>query len=98
MPRKSGSDAAVNVLADVLLSPLVWCAAIWVRGGEAAILREGRPLGAAQQAPARAVGVAEPGRVRMMAADVVPMPLPAGLAPAAAAYAGERECDTVRRK
>jgi Domain of unknown function (DUF4157) len=48
----------------------------WVRRREAEILRGGDPLDTMQLSLARAVGVAAPERVRVIAAAFVPMPLP----------------------
>ncbi len=61
------------VVLDLLLLP---CAVWWVRRREAVILRGGEPLDSIQVSLARAVGVAAPERVRVMAAARVPMPLP----------------------
>ncbi len=66
----------MNALADVLLSPLVGCVALWARRRERVILREGRPLTADQRALAQAVGVVAAARVRVQPVDVIPMPLP----------------------
>ena len=64
------------VMLDLLLLPSLLVAVWWVRGRESVILRDGKPLDAAQLAMARAVGVAAPERVRVMAAARVAMPLP----------------------
>lgn len=71
------------VATDLMLSPLLLCAALWVRCREATILREGKPLTADEIALARAVGVSVVDRVRLFPADAVPMPLPRWLRRAA---------------
>jgi hypothetical protein len=63
-------------LIDVVLTPLLLCAVLWVRAREATILHAGKPLTADQLALARVVGVAAPERVRVMAVQAVPLPLP----------------------
>ena len=68
--------AIVNTAADLLLWPLTGCVTLWACGREKKILREGTPLTADQLALARAVGVAAPQRVRVLAVNAVPMPLP----------------------
>jgi len=64
------------VVADVVLWPLVACIARWARRREAAIVQSGTALTAGEMTMARAAGVALPERVRVLAVDVVPMPLP----------------------
>jgi Domain of unknown function (DUF4157) len=61
---------------DILLAPLLLCATAWVHARQAVILRDGVALSAEQINLARALGVAAAERVRVMPADVVPMPLP----------------------
>lgn len=74
---------AIKALADMLLSPLVGCVALWARRRERVILREGRPLTADQRALAQAVGVVAVERVRVQPVAVIPMPLPRPLRHAA---------------
>ena len=66
----------MTVSIELLLAPVLLCAVFWVRAREAAIVREGEPLTVNQLALARALNVAEPARVRVMAVRQVPMPLP----------------------
>ncbi len=61
---------------DSLLVPLWLAAVMWVRWRERVILRDGVALTPAQRELARAVGVSDAGRVRLMVAVEVPMPLP----------------------
>lgn len=64
------------LMLDVLLVPLWLCAVPWVRWRERVILRGGVALTPPQRLLARHLGVASPQRVRVMAADRIPMPLP----------------------
>ena len=66
-------------MVDLLLLPVLLVAVLWVRRRESVILRCGKPLNAVQLAMARAVGVAAPERVRVMAAARVAMPLPSAV-------------------
>ncbi len=63
-------------MLDVLLVPLWLCAVPWVRWRERVILCEGVALTPPQRLLARRLGVTSPQRVRVMAADRIPMPLP----------------------
>lgn len=65
-----------TLVLDVLLVPLWLCAVPWVRWRERVILRDGAALTPPQRVLARSLGVASPQRVRVMAADRIPMPLP----------------------
>lgn len=76
MRRNSPRRVIVNMAIDLLLLPLVCCVTLWARSREKKILREGKPLTVDQLTLARAVGVAAPQRVRVMAAHAVPMPFP----------------------
>ena len=62
---------------ETLLSPfeaVLPLAAEWAREQEQRILREGQPLSAEQIADARAVGVREPERVRVLRVEEIPAP------------------------
>lgn len=63
-------------LLNALLWPVVPAAAAWVRAQEAAILAQGLPLDSAGVALARAAGVRDTGRVRVLAVTRMPTPLP----------------------
>ena len=58
-------------------------AAQWAKRQEAYILKHGAPLTADQTADARRAGVSEPGRVRVLVADRIPLPDDKELAQAA---------------
>jgi hypothetical protein len=62
------------------LSPL---ACEWAKAQEAFILQQGVPLSAAQIADARRAGVQNPGRIRILVVDRVPLPESKELAEAA---------------
>ncbi len=64
------------MVLNIVLAPLVFCATAWVRRRQAAVLRSGIALTDEQQNLARAVGVNAVERVRVVAARVVPLPLP----------------------
>jgi Domain of unknown function (DUF4157) len=64
------------LVLDVLLAPLWSGAVAWVRWRQRVILRAGTALTPAQLALARELGVASPERVRVLAADKIPLPLP----------------------
>lgn len=64
------------VLLDVLLAPLVACATAWVAWREKQVLVHGAPLNAAQRALAQALGLVHVERVRVVSAEVIPIPLP----------------------
>jgi hypothetical protein len=66
----------VAIGMDILLAPVLLCAIVWVRARQAAILREGVALSVEEISLARTLGVVAAERVRVMAVDVVPMPLP----------------------
>jgi len=66
----------VAMLLDVLLSPLLVCALVWVRRRQALVLRDGIPLTRIQAELALALGVASCERVRVVTAAIVPIPLP----------------------
>jgi hypothetical protein len=74
--RNSRHRVIVNIAIDLLLLPLVCCVTLWACSREKKILREGKPLTADQILLARAVGVAVPQRVRVMAVYAVPTPFP----------------------
>lgn len=63
------SDRLRALIADVLPA-----ATRWAEACEAEVLRTGAPLDASQLALARAVGVREPGRVRVQIAGRMPLP------------------------
>lgn len=65
-----------NRVLDWPLLPVVWWLASWVRRREAEILRRGTALTPQQASMAGAVGVTHVARIRIMAVDVVTMPLP----------------------
>lgn len=70
------SQAVLHLVLDILLAPLVCCVVWWVRRRQSVICASGVALSPAQQALARAVGVADTRLVRVMAAHRVPLPLP----------------------
>lgn len=61
---------------DVLLTPWVWCAVLWVRRRQAAILCSGTALTPQAIKLARDLGVLSPENVRVVSAVEVPLPLP----------------------
>lgn len=63
-----------RVVVRLLLPLLVPVAAAWVNRQERRILREGIPLTAVQLADARALGIAEPERVRVLSLPQIPLP------------------------
>lgn len=63
-----------RALVRLLLPLLVPVAAAWVNRQERRILQAGVPLTAAQLADARALGIAEPERVRVLALPQIPLP------------------------
>ena len=64
-------DRATIVAQFDCLLPL---AANWVRKQETRMLRIGLPLSEQEMSDARAIGVAEPDRVRLLQLDCVPFP------------------------
>ena len=72
----TGLSRPAAIALDLLLVPL-WLAAVWwVRRRERAILRDGVALTPEQRHLARAAGVSDIERVRIVAAVEVPLPLP----------------------
>lgn len=61
-------------LAKFLIPVMLPAACAWIESQERRILDEGAPLNADQLADARALGVAEPERVRLLALPRVPLP------------------------
>ena len=66
----------LDLVLDALLAPLWLCAVIWVRRQQALVLRLGVALTSEQMIVAQALGVVAAEHVRVMCADVIPMPLP----------------------
>lgn len=67
---------ARDAVLDIVLLPLVWAVAAWVRWRQATILREGMALNSEQQRLARVLGVKAPERVRVQPVARMPTPLP----------------------
>ena len=63
-------------LLDLLLLPVLPVVVAWARREEARVLRAGTPLSPLEDALAHAAGVREASRVRVLAAQRVPTPLP----------------------
>lgn len=61
---------------DLLLLPITLMIGLWVRRQQARILRSGTALSVAQQQLARALGVREAQRVRIVAVPRIGLPLP----------------------
>ena len=94
LPRRTrrARHGAANFLTLIIrrsllaqFEKLLPLAAKWVEAVEARILREGVPLSEQELADARAIGVREPERVRLLALDCVPTPADLTLKTAAAA-------------
>jgi hypothetical protein len=83
MHRMHHLPAPALWVLDLLLVPVLWAAAFWVRRRQSFILCHGLPLSVEQQLLARAVGVESPQRVRVMTAHVIPLPVPRWLCGAA---------------
>ena len=67
-------------LARMLVPLMLPIGCKWMQRQERRILSEGVPLNAAQTADARALGIREPERVRVLVVDRVPLPGGSGLA------------------
>jgi hypothetical protein len=65
-------DSAANPRLPLALEVLVPSAAAWIARQERWILKDGEPLGSQELAAARAVGVREPERVRVLRVARVP--------------------------
>ena len=68
------AGAFLRPLARLLIPVMLPVACAWIAAQEKRILNEGVPLDAAQLADARALGIMEPERVRLLALPRLPLP------------------------
>ncbi len=68
------AGAFLRPLARGLIPVMLPVACLWIESQEKRILAEGQPLDADQLADARALGIAEPERVRLLALPRLPLP------------------------